>query len=161
MALIWHLAKCTKIKYVRIQRGIKAMKNRLFTIITILSLLIISSDQVYAGEKLKKHEIMNLLSGNTVNGYFMKQKETILTGRVDIRIKFFSDGSAEKFTHRLKDGDFAEKGNWFVNKKGGLCVKWQSENKNICGRLERTSDGKYELSRKKQKIIYEEIIPGT
>ncbi len=136
------------------------MRNRILLVIAILSLLIINLGHVYAGEPLKKNEVMNLLSGNTVKGYFMKQKESILAGRVDITIKFFSDGTAEKSTHRPKGGDFSEMGAWFVNKQGKLCMVWKPEEKKICGQLKPTSGGKYSLHSKQLTIFYEEIIPG-
>ncbi len=56
----------------------------------------------------------------------MKQKQSILTGRVRLKLQFFTDGRAEKTTSRAKgsEGDFTEKGKWFVNKKCALCMMW-------------------------------------
>ena len=139
--------------------------NTLFIATTILSLLAIDTGEIYASEKLKKTEFIDLLSGNTVKGYYMVegQQQSVLMGRVGIKIKLFNDGSAEKTTYRAKGskGAFTEKGRWSVNKQGKLCVIWIPENKQRCGHLERAANGKYELLRKKQKIFYEEMIPGT
>jgi len=77
--------------------------------------------------------------------------------------KFHQDGKAEKTTVRAKGskGSFTEKGKWFVNKTGRLCMIWNNENKKKCGRLRQASDGSHELIRKGQIFVYEEIIPGT
>ena len=96
-----------------------------------------------------------------MNGFYMKQKESLLKGRVGLVLKFRKDGSAEKTTIRPKDGNFTETGKWFVNKKGRLCMIWDGENKKKCGRLRSSDNGTYELMRKGQKFVYEEISPGT
>ena len=138
------------------------MRNLIKILLTTGFLLgfLIASD-VLAEGWLNKQEAHELVSGNTVKGFYMKQKESLLTGRVNLILKFRKDGSAEKTTIRPKDGNFTETGKWFVNKKGRLCMIWDRENKKKCGRLRRAFDGAYELVRKKQKFVYEEIIPGT
>ena len=40
-------------------------------------------------------------------------------------------------------------------------MTWEVENKKKCGRMRRAADGGYELVRKKQTFVYEEVIPGT
>lgn len=130
----------------------------------VLSVFAVSSvTQVCAGEELGKKQIKRLLSGNTVNGYYMVEGlQQGFTGRVRLKIKFFADGNAEKTTTMAKGshGQFTGKGRWLVNKKGKLCLIWAPDNKKKCGRLLRTPDGKYELQRKQQKFYYEEIVAG-
>ncbi len=140
------------------------MKNIFkFILLVILTIGFLIVSDALAGVWLNKQEVTELLSGNTVNGFYMKQKESVLTGRVGLKLKFFTDGRAEKTTSRAKgsEGDFTEKGKWFVNKKGALCMIWDVENVKKCGRMRSASDSTYELIRKKQKFVYEEIIPGT
>lgn len=130
--------------------------------LAILALL--CSSIVFAGDWLGKKAVQNLLTGNTVNGFYMKQGQSLaVMQKVGIKIKFYADGSAEQATDRADSskGLYTEKGQWFVNKKGALCMTWEVENKKKCGRIRRTSDGAYELVRKKQTFTYEEVVPGT
>ena len=140
------------------------MKNifKLIILVVLTFGFLVISD-VLAGDWLNKKEVMELVSGNTIKGFYMKMGESQPTEqRVGIRIKFYKDGSGEKTTDRASQikGSYTEDGKWFVNKKGRLCVQWGLEKKK-CGRVRAASDGTYELVRKKQKFVYEEIIPGT
>lgn len=140
------------------------MKNLIkILLIACFALVFILASDVLAGNWLNKQEVTQLVSGNTVKGFYMMQKESILTGRVGLTLKFRKDGKAEKTTVRAKGskGSFTEKGKWFVNKTGRLCMIWNNENKKKCGRLRQASDGSHELIRKGQIFVYEEIIPGT
>lgn len=124
----------------------------------------LATNSASAGDQLGKKDVVELLSGNTVNGYFLKEgQQQGLVGRVRLQIKFFNDGSAEKTTTMAKSthGQFTEKGKWLVNKKGKLCLIWKSDNKKKCGKLLQAPDGKYELHRKQQKFFYEEIVSGN
>jgi hypothetical protein len=135
-----------------------------FSMLVVLAgFLSVDVAKVSAGDALGREEVIELLAGNTVNGYFMKQKESVLTGRVAIRIKFFVDGGAEQTTYPAKGskGAFSEKGKWLVNEQGSLCLQWLPDPKMKCGRLERSGSGQYQLIRKGQKFVYEEILPGT
>jgi hypothetical protein len=133
-------------------------------LLAILTFGFLVVSDVLAGDWLGKQEVTNLVSGNTVKGFYLKEGESAaLTVKVGIKIKFYDDGRAEQTTHRYhgSKGSYTEKGKWFINKKGALCMKWNNENKKKCGRVKPASDGAYELIRKKQKFVYEEIIPGT
>lgn len=140
------------------------MVKLIHTLFIIISMLAVSiASLVYAGGELSKKEIKQLLSGNTVNGYYMVEGyQQGFTSRIRLKLKFFADGRAERTTTMAKGthGQFTEKGRWFVNKKGKLCVAWAPDNKKKCGRLRRTPDGKYELQRKNKKFFYEEIVAG-
>lgn len=134
------------------------------SILAILALSLLGSSVVFAGDWLGKKGVQNLLTGNTVNGWYMKQGQSLaVMQKVGIKIKFYADGSAEQTTDRADSskGLYTEKGQWFVNKKGSLCMTWEVENKKKCGRIRRTSGGGYELVRKKQTFTYEEVVPGT
>ena len=138
------------------------LKNILFVIVTVFAVL--AASPIYAGEYLGKKEVVKLLSGNTVKGYYMVEgQQQGFTGRVRFEMKFFSDGSAEKYTIMAKSthGQFTEKGKWFVNKKAKLCVVWTQDNKKKCGRLKQAGGGKYELHRKKQTFFFEELVAGN
>lgn len=140
------------------------MTNRRLKTFLLPLIISITTAFVHAGEKLNKNEIIKLLSGNTVSGHFVKQGEAEgLTGQVRLKIKFFKTGGAEKTTYPAdsRKGSFTEKGKWWVNKKGGLCLSWTQENKKRCGALKKSSDGKYVLQRKKQKVFFEKITTGT
>ncbi len=139
-------------------------KLRYISFVIVAVLGAITLNPVYAGENLNKKEIIKLLSGNTVNGYYVV--EALQQGfmrRVGLKIKFFNDGSAEKTTAMASRtyGQFTEKGKWFVNKKGKLCFVWASDHKKRCGRLKRTPDGKYELHRKNRTFFFEELVAGN
>ena len=130
----------------------------------MIALTFLAVGNVYAGSWLNKKEVTNLLSGNTVRGFYMKQGQSLaVMQKVGIKIKFHADGGAEQTTDRADSskGLYTEKGKWFVNKKGALCMTWKVENKKKCGRIRRASDGGYELVRKQQIFTYEEVIPGT
>ena len=140
------------------------MKTQNIGVFLLLLCASISFDSVNAGDKLGKNEVVELLSGNTINGYFVKQGEAAgFTGQVRLKIKFFNNGGAEKTTYPAdsRKGSFIEKGKWWLNKKGGLCLSWTQENKKRCGALKKQSNGKYILQRKKQKIFIEKIVAGT
>ena len=140
----------------------KRIPGVLAFVVIVLSLFAMSNG--YAGNWLNKKQVHQLLSGNTVNGFYMKPGQSLaIMRKVGIKIKFYADGSAEQTTDRADSskGLYAEKGKWFVNKKGALCMTWEVENKKKCGRMRRAADGGYELVRKKQTFVYEEVIPGT
>lgn len=138
------------------------MTNLRYVLFAGVAALVMNS--AIAGDQLGKKDVVKLLSGNTVYGYYIKEaQQQGLKGRVRLEIKFFDDGSAEKTTTMAKSthGQFTEKGKWFVNKRGKLCLVWKPDNKKRCGKLLRTPDGKYELHRKQQKFFYEEIVSGN
>jgi hypothetical protein len=127
-------------------------------------LAFLATNNGYAGNWLNKKEVHQLLTGNTVNGFYMKPGQSLaIMQKVGIKIKFYADGSAEQTTDRADSskGLYTEKGKWFVNKKGALCMTWDVENKKKCGRMRRAADSGYELVRKKQTFVFEEVIPGT
>ena len=140
------------------------MITKCLRVILLPLIISIATAAVHAGEKLNKSEIIELLSGNTINGYFVKQGEAEgFTGQVRLKIKFFNAGGAEKTTYPAdsRKGSFTEKGKWWINKKGGLCLSWAQENKKRCGALKKQSNGKYILQRKNQKIFIEKIVHGN
>lgn len=144
------------------EREMKWNPRFLTFVVTMLALLAIGNG--YAGNWLNKKEVRQLLSGNTVNGFYMKPGQSLaIMQKVGIKIKFYADGSAEQTTDRADSskGLYTEKGKWFVNKKGALCMTWDVENKKKCGRMRRAADSGYELVRKKQTFVFEEVIPGT
>ena len=133
-------------------------------VLSLLFFILVSSTFVLGGEKLSKQQVTELLSGNTVNGYFVKEGEAAgFTGQVRLKIKFFNNGGAEKTTYPAdsRKGLFTEKGKWWLNKKGKLCLAWTQESKKRCGVLIKSPDGEYVLHRKKQKIFFEKITTGT
>jgi len=138
--------------------------SKLFSVLVMAVFAFLGISNVYAENWLNKKEVRRLLSGNTVNGFYMKPGQSLaIMQKVVIEIKFYADGGAEQTTDRADSskGLYTEKGKWFVNKKGALCTTWKVENKKKCGRIRRLSDGSYELVRKKQTFTYEEVIPGT
>lgn len=113
---------------------------------------------------LNKKEVKNLLSGNTASGHYMRPSQsTAMMKQVDVKYRFFKDGSGEKSTDRFDSskGLYTEKGKWSVNKKGKLCTIWGLEDKQKCRRVRRISDGSYELVGKKRSITIEKVTPGT
>jgi len=139
------------------------MNSVRFILVTIAVVAGLFLDTVYAGDNLSKKQIRELLSGNTVAGYFLKEGEQAgFTGQVRLKIKFYKVGRAEKTTTRAtgRKSQFVEKGKWWVNEKGKLCLNWTQENKKRCGSLQKTSDGNYVLLRKKQKVFFREIMVG-
>ena len=130
----------------------------------VFVLAIFATGNGYAGDWLNKKQVHLLLSGNTVNGFYMKPGQSLaIMQKVGFKIKFYANGSAEQTTDRADSskGLYTEKGKWFVNKKGALCMTWEVENKKKCGRMRRAAEGGYELVRKQQTFVYEEVIPGT
>lgn len=128
----------------------------------ILALAYAVSSNVYAEEWLSKKEIHHLLSGHTLQGFYMRPGQSwALTLKVGITITFNKDGSVVKTTDPADptSGYFTEKGTWFVNKRGILCMLWGVESLKKCGRMRRTAEGGYELVRRKQNIIFEKILP--
>ena len=136
-----------------------------FSLWIILAVVVFTSSHACAGGWLNNMEVRNLLSGNTVTGFYMKRSasQAMMEKRVGIRIKFHADGRAEQTTDRADSskGLYTEKGKWFVNKKGALCMTWEVENKKKCGRVRPGSNGAYELVRKQKTFVYEKITPGT
>jgi hypothetical protein len=139
-------------------------QNTKLLLLAIFTFVLLGGGNVLAGDWLNKKEVTDLLSGNTVRGFYMKQGQSLaVMQKVGIKIKFHADGGAEQTTDRADSskGLYTEKGKWFVNQKGKLCMTWEVENKKKCGRIKRASDGGYELVRKQQTFVYEEIIPGS
>jgi hypothetical protein len=135
------------------------------SLLGIFAFLFVVSSDIYAGEWLTKRQAYNLLSGNTITGFYMAEStsQAMMLKRVDIKMKFHADGSAEQTIDRPgpTKGRYTEKGEWYLNRKGALCMSSESANKRKCGRLRPIADGKYELVRKGKTIVFEEIIPGT
>lgn len=135
------------------------------SLLAICALAFLASSSICAGEWLSKKEVQDLLSGNTITGFYMKESasQAMMEKRVGIKIKFNSDGTAEQTTDRASasKGLYTEKGKWFVNKKGALCMTWEVENKRRCGRMRHASGGEYELVRKQETFVYEKVTPGT
>ncbi|MGB5650097.1 MAG: hypothetical protein WBM59_08440 [Sedimenticolaceae bacterium] len=134
-------------------------------LLAICAFAFLASSNIHAADWLTKKGVYGLLSGNTITGFYMKDSasQAMMQKRVGIKIKFYSDGSAEQTTDRASSskGLYTEKGKWFVNEKGALCMTWEPENKKKCGRMRPISDGKYELVRKGTTFVYEKVIPGT
>jgi hypothetical protein len=143
------------------------MMNQLLKmpLLGIFAFAFLTTSNAHAADWLNKKEVYGLLSGNTITGFYMKESESqaMMQKRVGIKIKFYANGSAEQTTDRAgsSKGQYTEKGKWFVNKKGALCMTWEPENKKKCGRMRPVSGGKYELVRKGATFVYEKVIPGT
>ena len=139
----------------------KRFKRMALSIATTFMVLALGTIQ--ADNFIGRQNIIDLLSGNTVDAYLVKEGEQQgLTGKVRLKIKLNRDGSAEKRTYPAdsRKSAFTEKGKWWVNKKSRLCFIWTQENKKRCGVLKQASTGKYVLYRKKQKVYLEKITPG-
>ena len=133
------------------------------SLLALVALALTVSD-VCAEDWLNKKEVRELLSGNTAKGHYMRPgQSTAMMKQVDVKYRFYDDGTAEKATDRFDSskGLYIEKGKWSVHKKGKLCSIWGLEEKKKCRRIMRNPDGSYELIGKKQNIVYEKIIPGT
>jgi hypothetical protein len=133
------------------------------SLLALVALALTVSD-VCAEDWLNKKEVRELLSGNTAQGHYMRPSQsTAMMKQVDVKYRFYDDGTAEKATDRFDSskGLYIEKGKWSVNKIGKLCTIWGLEEKRKCRRIKRSSDGSYELVGKKRNIIIEKVTPGT
>ena len=73
----------------------KRIPGVLAFVVIVLSLFAMSNG--YAGNWLNKKQVHQLLSGNTVNGFYMKPGQSLaIMRKVGIKIKFYADGSGQE-----------------------------------------------------------------
>ena len=119
---------------------------------------------------LNGREIKQLVSGNTVEGHFVKPRENkeFLTTSVRFRAYFSPDGDViEKSSAPAAGsgaGHVAAHGAWSVT-KGKLCVQFRDakDNRKKCRRIVPTDAGKHELYTGKGKLYrtWDRILPGN
>ncbi|UCE88284.1 MAG: hypothetical protein JSW10_07925 [Pseudomonadota bacterium] len=93
-------------------------------------------------------ELKALLSGNTAEGRYIKWETTH---------KMFFDASGE--IRRVDSLNNEEKGEWYVNKQGELCISVRKER---CSEVTMRDDGGYNASRKGTLVFtFDKIVSGN
>ncbi len=85
------------------------------TWLVIISSLVLMSNISHAETILTEEEVLSLISGKTIQGIYLGQQ-------IPFESYFDPNGSA----HQKRNGENIE-GEWFVDKKGRHCIKWEGK----------------------------------
>ena len=126
----------------------KQLRNIAISFFTVMIGFIFLHHSAIAGEtRVSGDELKSLLSGNTVEGNYIKWKTTH---------KMFFDASGEIRRTDSRNND--EKGNWRIY-KDDLCVEVRKER---CNQVMKREDGGYNVMRRGEvKFTFEKILPGN
>ena len=101
-----------------------------------------------AETRLSADELTTLISGNTVEGQYIKWKTTH---------KMFFEETGK--IRRIDSLNNKESGEWEVNKSGELCV---SMKKTRCNEVMKRDDGGYNIYRRGNlKFTFDKVLPGN
>ena len=126
----------------------KQLRNMVISSFTVMIGIMFLHQSVIAGEtQVTGEELKTLLSGNTVEGNYIKWKTTH---------KMFFDASGE--IRRIDSLNNKETGNWRIY-KNELCVEIRKEK---CNKVMKREDGGYNVMRRGDvKFTFEKILPGN
>ena len=123
--------------------------KRLITFISIMMFGLMSLCQVVIAEtKVTAEELKTLLSGNTTEGIYPRWETTN---------KMYFDATGE--LRRIDSLDNKERGEWYINEAGDLCIKIR---KKRCNEVMRRDDGGYNVYRQDTlRFTFDKVIPGN
>ena len=123
-------------------------KQIIFSITVIVFGFIGVSQQAVAETQVSGEELKTLLSGNTVEGRYIKWETTH-------KMYFSENGKLS----RIDSNNNKEKGEWEINKSGELCI---SVRKTRCNKVMKRDDGGYDVFRRGDlKFTFDKILTGN
>jgi hypothetical protein len=116
-----------------------------------------------AGEFLDRTQVESLLTGSTVEAHVLGKDRALSSIALDQssirteRWEFMSNGVVKRQIYGKKPA--TNMGQWWVNKKGKLCLKWAQQDKKKRHLLAPTEKGGYELHGKegKSKVVFDSV----
>ena len=138
------------------------MRHRFY--LGALTALFISSAALVA-DRLSGPEVKDLLTGSRIEAYTEGKSAGVSSialeqsARRQEDLIFAPDGTVER-NKAGKMKTHTETGEWWVNKKGKLCMKWSGSGKKQCSYLVPTGKGAYELHGKKGKrnLVFDKVM---
>lgn len=101
-----------------------------------------------ADTKVSADELRTLISGNTAEGKYIKWGTTH---------KMYFDASGK--IRRTDSLNNAEKGSWYINQSGELCISMRKER---CNEVVKRDDGGYNVMRAGNvKFTFDKFLPGN